>query len=54
MNGMCKQSYTIAWQKVAIGHCEFSVLPLHLIFKIRYHSAKTRLIGEVLYELKTK
>ena len=33
MNCMSKQPYSITWQKIKTGHCEFNIWPLYFIFK---------------------
>ena len=54
MNCMSKQSYSITWQKIKTGHCEFNIWPLYFIFK-RFNINQQRCDSSVkLYKLTTK
>ena len=53
INFMRKQSCSSAWRKITTIHCEFNIWLLYLIFKSQCQTTKTRLIGEVVYELNT-
>ena len=54
MNCMSKQSYSITWQKIKTGHCEFNIWPLYFIFKRFNINQQRRDSSLKLYKLTTK